>query len=90
MFPSLCSPVKSYVESVKASKAVCTAAFTKCKKAQDAAVGFVSTCSQVSKGFDILAKLFQDSSTILDNLKTLGDNEEATSQVGLRCSVAKN
>ena len=60
--------IKTYLNTIKASKSSCTSAFTACKKAQDKAVAYVSTCSQ-------------DSNSILDNLKTLGDNEEATDQV---------
>merc|ERR1711892_682042 len=60
--------VLDYSKEIKSFLSTCKTAFSKCKKAQDAAVEYVSTCTQ-------------DSDTILANLKTLGDNEEATNQV---------
>ena len=60
--------VLTYSKEIKSALTTCKEAFSKCKKAQDAAVEYVSTCTQ-------------DSDKILENLKTLGDNEEATNQV---------
>merc|ERR1712106_250199 len=60
--------VLDYSKEIKSFLSTCKTAFSKCKKAQDAAVEYVSTCTQ-------------DSDIILANLKTLGDNEEATNQV---------
>lgn len=60
--------ILTYSKEIKSALTTCKEAFSKCKKAQDAAVEYVSTCTQ-------------DSDKILENLKTLGDNEEATNQV---------